>query len=70
MTPNHSIREEFEKAYTDRWCMDDMVEGRPQALWAAKWMGERVLAEDTPSGDSIFSDYQHKRIRQLLKELE
>lgn len=65
-----SIREEFEKAFTD-WKNDwdkrgDYPTTQECALWAAKWMAEMCHKAVRTSTTEV--DAMHK-IRQLAKEL-
>ena len=61
-----SVREEFEKAY-NRCLFTDKTDGTIIALWAAKWMGERIAqeAKHWPNDDIVVTE-----IRQLIRKLE
>ena len=65
------VREEFEKAYLDWfWGSSGSTEAKKSALWAARWMAERLIAEgEKLSGHKIGADIPTDRIRQLAKEL-
>lgn len=68
LTPSNGIRREMERAFVGRY--DQYEESHDErfmevALWAAKWMANRIADEFRERG--TFSDSE---IRQLAKELD
>lgn len=68
------IREEFEKAFRERFTLSTgvpipSITGYAEALWAAKWMAERICnhAEQSCGSDKFMSVDD---IRKLAKELD
>jgi hypothetical protein len=67
-----SIKEEFEKAFEEKYGTlrtNEWHFQRMSSLWAAKWMGERCAKVAEGSGHYCLSDTA-KAIRTLAKELE
>ena len=76
-----SVRQEFEKAFEEFWNKQTVVSGKRTALWAAKWMAEKIASIHQDWIDCVDSiehsgcmpschEFMQRKIRQLAKELD